>query len=402
MGGRNATHSAGRGDVFHDWFPYLEGFSSSFVESVRGRYLPNSTHILEPFAGSGTTPIHLAREGVSCSYCEINPVLLHLIGAKTCALSQETSRSGIVRGLRKLAREISTIPSSAVDDPIAKSYGAAFGDSKYFRDDNFETIIALKQLERNVAKQDPVLATFFSVAVYSSLLDGSLLKRAGDVRFRTPKELLLGIPSINTLVARKIELICSDLLSCEPVHSLPTLLETNAKALSSHKAVRADGVITSPPYLNGTNYIRNTRLELWYLEHLNETTTLRTFRDAALTAGINDVTNGKKFQILPEVESTYQRVLAKAYDQRIPQMVASYFFEMKQVLVGLRKHIRRGGRICIDIGDSIYAGVHVPTHDILLNVCNSMGLKLVERVQLRERLSYNKETLTQQLLVLQK
>ena len=32
--GTSATHTGGKGEVFHDWYPYLEGFSSSFVSSV--------------------------------------------------------------------------------------------------------------------------------------------------------------------------------------------------------------------------------------------------------------------------------------------------------------------------------------------------------------------------------
>ena len=37
--GTSATHTGGKGEVFHDWYPYLEGFSSSFVSSVFDKYL---------------------------------------------------------------------------------------------------------------------------------------------------------------------------------------------------------------------------------------------------------------------------------------------------------------------------------------------------------------------------
>ena len=32
--GKSATHSGGRGELFHDWLPYLEGFSSEFVIDI--------------------------------------------------------------------------------------------------------------------------------------------------------------------------------------------------------------------------------------------------------------------------------------------------------------------------------------------------------------------------------
>ena len=28
---KNATHAGGKGEILHDWYPYLEGFSSEFV-----------------------------------------------------------------------------------------------------------------------------------------------------------------------------------------------------------------------------------------------------------------------------------------------------------------------------------------------------------------------------------
>ena len=35
------THQGGRGEPFHDWYPYLEGFSSEFVKFVLAKYISN-------------------------------------------------------------------------------------------------------------------------------------------------------------------------------------------------------------------------------------------------------------------------------------------------------------------------------------------------------------------------
>jgi DNA modification methylase len=399
MGGKNSTHSGGKGEIFHDWFPYLEGFSSNFVKSVRQKYLPNSHHIIEPFAGIGTTPVYLAQDGVLCSYCEVNPVLLHLIRTKIKALTaSQRTREKIADQLEAVQLQLAKIGDSQTADPIAETYFAAFGSSAYFRHDNFRKILALKAFGRTLFESDAPFADYFEVAVYSSLLEASLLKRAGDVRFKTPKELECGIPDIEDLVAKRLAIICADLRDCSQIKQPPALITPNAKLLTSTRELKADGVITSPPYLNGTNYLRNTRLELWYREHLTSRNSLRTFRDDALTAGINDVTVQKPFEVLPEVKATYDRHVRKAYDRRIPQMIASYFFEMKAVLLGLKRNVREGGGICIDIGDSIYSGEHVPTHDIFIAIGESIGLAFLEQITLRERMSYNKEKLTQRLL----
>ncbi|MDF5949241.1 hypothetical protein P4129_27265 [Pseudomonas aeruginosa] len=36
------THQGGKGEPFHDWYPYLEGFSSEFVKFVLAKYMPNA------------------------------------------------------------------------------------------------------------------------------------------------------------------------------------------------------------------------------------------------------------------------------------------------------------------------------------------------------------------------
>lgn len=401
MAGKNATHSAGKGERFHDWFSYLEGFSSSFVRSVRSKYMPESKMILEPFAGIGTTPIHLSELGVDCAYCEVNPVLQHLVGTKTAVLAlRPVERAALSAELTRLSAKLETSCRRYSDRKLRKSFEAAFGTSRFFDPPIFEKTLSLKSLNRRLESQAPLLGAVFSIAVYSSLLEGSLLKRAGDVRYKTPKELARGTPDIYDLVRRKLLLIAHDLLFTEQSQVLPRLVCGDAKQLGRFPSLKADGVITSPPYLNGTNYFRNTRLELWYLEHITASNTLRDYRDAAITSGINDVVLSKQINVLPEVESVYSTLTKCAYDVRIPKMVSDYFSDMQSVLLGLKRHSRPGAMVCIDIGDSIYSGVHVATHEILVRIAERIGFDFVEQQVLRERLSYNKQRLTQRLLVL--
>ena len=92
-------------------------------------------------------------------------------------------------------------------------------------------------------------------------------------------------------------------------------------------------------------------------------------------------------------------VQANSYDDRIAKMVGGYFRDMASVLSSLGACIRTGGRLCVDIGDSIYAGVHVPTDDLLVEVAESLGFRTVERIHLRKRISKGGQVVRQQLLV---
>ena len=142
---------------------------------------------------------------------------------------------------------------------------------------------------------------------------------------------------------------------------------------------------------------------MWFGRFLTGESTLRTFRDEAITSGINDVGIAQGRRIVhPSVGEVVESLRANAYDQRIPRMVAGYFEDMKLVLEGLRDGCRPGATICIDIGDSRYGGVHVATHDILANVGVDVGLEHIETVRLRGRISKDRLALSQSLIVLRK
>ena len=80
-------------------------------------------------------------------------------------------------------------------------------------------------------------------------------------------------------------------------------------------------------------------------------------------------------------------------------MVAGYFYDMSIVLEGLAKNTKENSHICIDIGDSIYFDVHVPTHEILVEIAKDHNLTLVDNILLRKRTSHNGGALSQVLLI---
>ncbi|TOC23055.1 hypothetical protein CGJ88_25305, partial [Vibrio parahaemolyticus] len=130
-------------------------------------------------------------------------------------------------------------------------------------------------------------------------------------------------------------LLAEDCLRCPTSLAQAQLVAHNAKQLHELKPLDVDGVITSPPYLNGTNYFRNTKLELWYMGFINTATCLRGFRDQVVTSGINDVTKNKGNVIHPAAQEVVAELEANAYDGRISKMAAGYFEEMGLVFKGL-------------------------------------------------------------------
>ncbi|MAJ44577.1 MAG: hypothetical protein CMF96_07530 [Candidatus Marinimicrobia bacterium] len=402
--GKSATYSGGRGELFHDWFPYLEGFSSEFVIDIIRQRFNKPKSILEPFCGVGTTPITLLQQNISCGYCEVNPFLLELTSLKLSSLKlnkQDTEK--LISDLSQLENQIKiSLKKVEPNNELDTSYKDSFEDAEYISEPNKALILKLKTIENEIIREK--LKPYFRIIVSTCLLKASLLRRAGDVRYKTKRELEKGVPNIINLVSEKIHLIQNDLAKLFNMSEYGDafLVSEDAKELKNYRGKNFDGVITSPPYLNGTNYIRNTKLELWYLGYLKDKKDLRTYRNNVVTSAINDVTKESGASVVEEANDIVRELQSNCYDKRIPKMAAAYFEDMKLVAKGIHKDVNKNSPVCIDIGDSIYGGVHIPTHKILSDIFISSGFKTEDSVILRKRYSNKGHPLTQRLLFFRK
>ncbi len=216
-----ATFRGGVHEPLHAWYPYLEGYSPQFVEDVLKEFMPDARRILDPFSGTGTTPLTAAKLGRQVFYCELNPLLQALTEAKRMALTLEDGK------------------------PEAR---------------------------------------FVEIAALSSLVPASRLIRRGDLRFKTPKELAKPTAGFDATWCDYLRRIARDLQRADRLPLQPVLVCEDARKLANIPHLSVDSVITSPPYLNGTNYFRNTKVELWFLRALHDESDLSAFRAKTVTA----------------------------------------------------------------------------------------------------------------------
>ena len=397
-----ATFSGGRHEPLHEWYPWLEGYSPAFVESVIGSYCPNAKSVFDPFGGTGTTPLTASRLGKRAYFCEINPILQFLTASKVIALQlRDRERTGLAVDLSALAEALDErIDASRQDSRLWQTYEAAFGESEFFDDDVFADVLRCRTVIDDIGCGAPLTARFLTVAVLRALIPASRLIRRGDLRFKTEREFAHRGSKLRDEIRFALQMMAHDIENLSPIAQAPILLLESAKNLHRVPALSVDAIITSPPYLNGTNYFRNTKVELWFLRCLNEQEDLARFRFRSMTVGINDVTVDKPIGETPPGAAQVLKALeADAYDVRIPRMVACFASEMHAMLQALTGHTRRDGTIVIDIGDSAYAGVHVPTDKFIAESLDVAGFDLRAELVLRQRYSRSRMKLTQKLLV---
>lgn len=398
---KDVTFAHAKAERIHRWFPYLEGFGEQFIRDVlAGSGLKPQT-LYEPFAGSGTLPVYCQLEELDVLYSEINPFLQQLIALKLDLLQLNTGeREAIADGIGGLQHAIlSGLAAYPRAERLEKSYAAVFGQSVYFRPEAFEQVLRYRTLADDLS--DAKLKGIAEMAACEALLHASLLKRAGDIRYKRGRE-LNQIAEFGERVCKNLERIRTDLLLFEDATApVRTGFTPNAKVLDERFVGQADMCITSPPYLNGTNYIRNAKLELWFLGFLMEKKDLAHYRKLVVTAGINDVSTETKEIHLPRLEALLADP-ALWYDRRIPKMIKDYFFDMQEVFHHTYQYLKPGGLACIDIGDSIYGGIHIPTDEMLIDLLLNSGFKLIDNIKLRSRRSKSGALVKQMLIVVQK
>ncbi len=398
---KDVTFFSSKTEKVHRWFPYLEGFSERFIEDIISGLKKKPEHIYEPFAGSGTLPVYSKIHNINLSYSEINPFLQRLIDIKLKVLTLESNaRINLSKEILKVREElISSLILLQPSEYLINTFHGVFPELIYFDSENFEIILKVRTFTDSI--ENLYIRELVEIASCEALLHSSLLTRAGDIRYKKGKE-LNQIDKFDIRVCRNLQIISDDLTTIQGGNnSSSTYYTPNSKVFDSVLKDTIDLVITSPPYLNGTNYIRNTKLELWYLGYLQEKKDLSHYRKLVVTAGINDVSKEIKSIELPSLKSVLEDK-SLWYDKRIPKMINDYFFDMNLVFNNLHQYVKQGGLALIDIGDSIYGGIHIKTDEILIEILEQNDFLIDGNIQLRQRKSKGGEMVKQTLIIARK
>ncbi|MHB8470842.1 MAG: DNA methyltransferase [Gaiellaceae bacterium] len=92
----------------HRLHPYHGKFIPQLVEVLLDRYLPAGGHVLDPFAGSGTTLVQALESGLDATGVELAAFNCLLIGVKTAHYDVEV----LARELRDVSARIDALPAT--------------------------------------------------------------------------------------------------------------------------------------------------------------------------------------------------------------------------------------------------------------------------------------------------
>lgn len=390
--GRSAlgVFGANKARPFHRWYPFVEGYSAELVEQALAHDAPDGV-VLDPFGGSGTTSLAAAMLGRDSVFAEVNPYLAWIADVKVNQSRQVASGEG-AQSLRQLTRLVDgTLPNADPLHPLI----AADTRRGFFPNGVAEEVLGILGLiDEHLAGPTREVAR---LALASSLVPSSQMVRRTDLRKRTSSD--PAPVALRSVVKKHL------LEFAEDVELHGYAIAGRARHIAGD--VRDEWidepdvavVVTSPPYLNGTNYCRNTKLELLALGFIKTEADLKHLRVSMISAGINNVSKQRRSAaVIDCVEPVAQELDKVAYDVRIPELVRTYFSDMRDALINVRRRAVTGAHMYFDIGDSRYSGVHVPTHTLLRRIAEDEGWSFIDESVLRTRRSYDGSMLTQVLM----
>lgn len=383
------TFQLNKSEAIHSWYSYMEGYSSYLViDELQKIGINNITSIYDPFGGTGTTPLVAVQNNLDSYYSESNPFMLNVIDAKINCVKKLIDL--------KLGASIIIEFRNKIKNLKFKNNDYEYnGFEKFYDASSLSVILEIKRMISKVKEDNS--RKILMLALSSIQVLCSKMIRRGDLRYATKKEKPEPIDVKNAFI-QKLDTIIKDISSDgNTVQKYSTMLSSDAREINVENLI--DCVITSPPYLNGTNYIRNTKLELKLNNFLNDEKDMPKLHSKGIVAGINNVSKrNSEFKILEFVKPYIDQLDPIVYDNRITKMVIGYFNDMNDVIEKLSIAMKDNGYFVMDIGDSQFAGIHIPTHDLLEKICNIHGFIKYDETILRERRSKNNMILSQRVL----
>ena len=373
----------------HRWYPFVEGYSKEFIEDILKELPFAPTCALEPFCGSGTTPVELQNHGVKCYSFEVSP-FMHLLSTVKLGRKYNVDTfahyvKAVTKKLSHTSRNIRKIETLPFGDTIVKREQSKKWN---FHDTAIDGILDIRHAIRMIVDNDDY-KNLFTIALASIIVQASNMFRNGkclsykkgwETRIFSRKEIHnFFLDKLNSIFAEDIRIISKEnptVYNSEICH-----LGDVRKYIQHVPDGEIDLIITSPPYLNSRDYTDIYMLELKVLQLINSHEELRALRKNTLRSHvqvpyerITPIDNGRLKECLSEMSNN----TCKTWNSDIINMICAYFEDMQSLFSAFSKKMRKGGVIYFNVANSAYYGVEVPVDYIIADIAESCGFRVRE------------------------
>ncbi|WP_232518632.1 DNA modification methylase [Porphyromonas gingivalis] len=373
----------------HRWYPFVEGYSKEFIENILGELPFVPTCALEPFCGSGTTPVELQNHGIKCYSFEVSP-FMHLLSIVKLVRKYNVDTfehyvKAVTKKLSYTNRNIRRIESLPFGDTIVKRDQSKKWN---FHAPAIDGILDIRHAIRTIVDNDDY-KNLFTIALASIIVQASNMFRNGkclsykkgwETRIFSRKEIhIFFLDKLNSIFAEDIRIISKQNPSVH--NSEICYLGDVRKHIDQVPDGKVDLIITSPPYLNSRDYTDIYMLELKVLQLINSHEELRELRKHTLRSHVQIPYD----KILPIENERLRNSLLEmsnkelsTWNSDITNMICAYFEDIQFLFSEFAKKMHKGGVIYFNVANSAYYGVEIPVDYIIADIAESCGFKVRE------------------------
>ena len=375
----------------HGWLRLTPAYSLKVVEELLG-HSNSAKSVLDPFCGTGTTPLAATLRGKQATSFDINPFLVWLAQVKCSRYSEDEIESAqrlgevIIESIRK--GRIQPAPAPPIHD-IERWWDS-------------EELLFLRLLKAGIAAEVPLdtpennLHNIAFCRTLINLSNAAFNHQSMSFKNKSSGQLSIFGRSLqfDSAYLRELDMVLRS-ASDNPTEQARILL-ADSKSISGSVRDSFDLVITSPPYPNRMSYIRELRPYMYWLGFLSEAREAGEMDWSAIggtwgiaTSRLASWRAETKEFLVPELEKFLDEMprVQKKSSSLLANYVSKYFSDIWDHLASLSKILNPSARVNFIVGNSSFYGVVLPVEIIYQRMLNAIGFHDVIVQPLRKRSS---------------
>ncbi len=352
--------------ITHGYHRYPAKFIPQIVARLAEEYTKLDDLIVDPFGGCGTTLVESKIMGRNSIGVDINPVAVLITKAKITPLEPT-----------KIEKEFCLLKDKIDAYNLEKEVKAPEHEriDYWFKPENKRKLAFIFATITKITDQD--VRDFF-ICAFSNILKSCSIwlqksnKPTRDLHkkpveptltfYRQVKAMLRGNARFYELLQQTNRLETSSKVFCTDARTIPT------------KDGTVDLIVTSPPYVTSYEYADLHQLTALWLEHTKD---LSDFRKRFIGTSYH---NKKDLVLNSSIAESIRTDLLKK-DRKTAEEVSTYFSEMNQVFIEMKRILKKGGKTCIVVGNTSLKGVEVLNAEVFAEQLQNLGLKIVDIIK---------------------
>jgi hypothetical protein len=358
------------GYLSHSLFYYPARFIPQIPRFCLREYTKSGDWVIDPFAGSGTVGLEAVLMNRNAILLDINPLLNHIVPAKILFQDAYLDLHILQKMLDDMMRASSVYYRPEwknleywYDPNILEKLCQYWGWVKKLEGNPYQTILIIALLKASKRfsyaehKTPKLFRSKLKQKAMHNLLQGDWESTLKDFIYKTVFDAYHRL----TMLARLREQSQSNVLYYGGVDSSD--LSVFEKSEIRSKTVQA--IITSPPYLQAQEYIRTTKLELYWLGYTEEEVRAVSRLEIPYRLAVGRIST-----------PTLEHIRGAIHRQDLIALLDSYFYYTLISLENAAKTVASGGRLCVFVGNPKIEGVEVVIWQVIAEYFQERGYEI--------------------------